>query len=233
MKKSIFTFIAFILLTGLVSGQNYFSTSNEAHGNKTPGQPGNRQGLECPPNTIYSHPVNFEVGFTSWTGAPYVVYDQLVSTPASQVQGITFFGIFEFTPGRTFLISFYQDNAGLPGTQIATYNTGFIAGTNTGQTLDAYYQIYNYSYSLPAPVTLSAGDWVSIVAIDGSDPWYWCSASGGNGCVYQEGVGTRCDYGDVAFCLVGSNNVPLSDWALYIGIGLILVFTAVRFRKLV
>jgi large repetitive protein len=30
----------------------------------------------------------------------------------------------------------------------------------------------------------------------------------------------------------GTNNVPLSNWALYIGLGLILVFTIVRFRKL-
>lgn len=40
---------------------------------------------------------------------------------------------------------------------------------------------------------------------------------------------------NVAFCLSGPNEpepVPLSNWALFIGIGLILVFTVVRFRKI-
>jgi len=233
MKKSIFTFVACLLLAGIASGQAFYSTLNEAHGIKSPGETGTREGVECPLNTFYSHPVNFNTGFTSWTGTQFAVYDQVESTPINLVSTITFFGIFDVTPGRNFQIAFYHDDAGEPGALITSYTT-FIGGTNTGQILSGYYSIFNYSYTLPTAVALTAGDWVSVVATDGTDYWYWCSGSGGDGCVFQAGVGNRCDYGDVAFCLSGGlNDVPVSNWSLYIGIGLILVFTLVRFRKLV
>ena len=178
--------------------------------------------------------MNYVNGFTSWTGAQFIVYDEVLSTLPGPVGEITFFGIFFGEPGRNFQISFYHDNAGSPGAMFTTFST-YIAGTNTGQTmLSGSYQIYSYNYILPGPVDLVAGDWVSVVA-DGSNYWYWCTASGGNGCLYQlNGEGPyNCNYGDAAFCLGGGvPPVPVTNWALYIGIGLILVFTLVRFSKM-
>ena len=232
MKKILFGFVTFILFIGITTGQTYYSTSKEASGNKSQGGNETRAGIDCPPNTLYSHIVNYQVGFTSWTGSPYVVYDKIESTPAGKIGEITFFGIFEITPGRNFQIAFYHDNAGLPGAQFATYNT-FIAGANTGQILQGFFQIYSYYYALPTRLNLVAGDWISVLATDGTDPWYWCSASGGDGCVYQTEVGIRCDYGDVAFCLGSRVVTPLSSWALLFGGILIAGAIFMRYRRII
>jgi hypothetical protein len=231
MKKAFFGFIAFILFIGMASGQTYYSTASEAIGIKSPGSNESRAGIDCPPNTLYSHIVNYQTAFTSWDGY-FTVYDEIGSTPTGQVGEITFFGVFDATPGRNFQISFYQDNAGLPGAQIATYTT-FIAGTNTGQILQGYYPIYSYYYALPTPLNLVAGDWVAVLATDGPDPWYWCTASGGNGCVDQVGYGYRCDFGDVAFCLGRGVVTPLSSWALLFGGILIAGFIFLRYRRMI
>jgi hypothetical protein len=231
MKKSIILAAACILLAVMASGQTFYRSVNEATGNKPQGTQGSREGLECPPGTLYSHTFNTLDAYTSWTGTPYTVFDQLASTPAAPINEITFFGCFYGSPGRNFQISFYQDNAGLPGTQIVSYTT-FIAGTNTG-VLWYGYELYGYSYTLPASLSLIGGNWVSVRA-DGSDYWYWMTASGGDGCLYQEnGTGFNCTEGDVAFCLGGGAVTPVSNWALFIGIGLILAFAVVRFRKMV
>lgn len=230
MKKSILLAAACILLAVMASGQTFYRSVNEATGNKPQGSQGSREGLECPPGTLYSHTFNNLDGYTSWTGSSYTVFDQLESTPAAAINEITFFGVFYGVPGRNFQISFYNDNAGLPGGPIASY-TPFIAGTFTG-VIWYDYEIYSYSYTLPAPLNLVGGNWVSVRA-DGSDYWYWLTASGGDGCLYQQnGMGFTCAEGDVAFCLSGSAVTPVSDWALFIGIGLILVFAIVRFRKM-
>ena len=188
--------------------------------------------VPCPPNTLYYHTYNYVGGFTSFTGYGFKVYDQVETTPASAISEITFYGIFDATPGRTFEITFYSDNAGLPGSSIATY-TIFLAGVNTGEITGGYYQLYSYTYTLPASISLVAGDWLSVQALDGGSSWYWTMATGGDGCVYQSSVGTRCDYGDVAFCLGGGEEVPVAPWALGIGIALIGAAVVLRYRRIV
>lgn len=49
----------------------------------------------------------------------------------------------------------------------------------------------------------------------------------------QNGYGFRCDYGDVAFCLVGGDEVPVSPWALGIAIALIGAAAILRYRRIV
>ena len=187
--------------------------------------------VPCPPNTLYYHTYTDIGGFTSYTGFGFKVHDQLEATPAAAISEVTFYGIFDATPGRTFEIAFYADNAGLPGTPIATYNT-FLAGVNTGEIVGGY-QLYSYTYTLPASVSLISGDWLSVQALDGGNAWYWVMATGGDGCVFQTIIGTRCDYGDAAFCLGGGEAVPVSPWALGIGIALIGAAVIFRYRRIV
>lgn len=168
-------------------------------------------------------------GFTSWTGSPYTVFDQVESDPASSVSQIVFYGVLDgSSPDRNFEIRFFSDNAGLPGTQFDSYSS-FITAVNTGEDFFGY-TIYSYMCSFPGTVSIQAGDWISIRA-DGNDDWYWLTASGGDGCVYQQGHAYRCEYGDVAFCLIGGPATPVSPWAIALGIALIATATILRVRR--
>jgi hypothetical protein len=149
------------------------------------------------------------------------------TTPASPVSQVTFYGIVESEPMRNFEISFFQDNAGTPGAMIASY-TSIIDGVNTGELFGGYLPIYTYTYYLPTSVSLTAGNWLSVMAMDGFSSWYWVIATGGDGCIIQTPHGTACDYGDVAFCLGVGEKVPVSPWAM--GIALALIGSAVIFR---
>lgn len=225
MKKLFLLFIT-VLTCYTMSGQQHYSTIREVVGGQGDGSGGRE--ISCPENTVYSHIYNGNSGFTSWTSSPYTVYDQMVSAPGL-IGEVVFFGASDYNlePDRNFEIKFYYDNGGLPGDQYASYAV-FLQGINTGELLIGYYNVLSYTYTLPSPINVSAGDWMSVRA-DGSEYWYWCSADGGDGCVQQEGYAFRCDYGDVAFCLVeGIPPTPLSPWAL--GIAIALIATAVIFR---
>jgi hypothetical protein len=234
MKNIFFGLIATVLFAGIATGQTFYSTISEVTGNKTRGGHETLNGISCPPNSLYAHNINYQNAFSSYTGGPFIVFDQLVSTPADLVGEITFYGVFDATPGRNFTISFYSDNGGFPDAPIASYTT-YIAGNNTGLLLLGGYPIYSYNFVFPASVNLVAGDWVSVFA-DGSDNWYWCSGSGGDGCVLQTMYGFRCDFGDAAFCLGASGGgiteVPVSNWALLIGGILIAGAIFLRYRRI-
>jgi hypothetical protein len=226
MKKS-FLLSVFVVAALSLSAQQIYPTLSEVVGNT--GAQGNRgtMTITCPENSLYSHNVNYLSGFTSWS--VYTVVDQIESDPGSAVNQITFYGLFYGSvPDRNFEIKFYYDNAGLPGTEFDSYSS-FISGLNTGELVQGL-PLYSYTYTFPASRSLDAGDWVSVKA-DGSDYWFWATASGGDGCVQQDGYTYRCDYGDVAFCLSGGAATPVSPWAIALGIALIATAAILRVRR--
>jgi hypothetical protein len=105
-------------------------------------------------------------------------------------------------------------------------------------TVDGYDVI---DITLPSQVNLSNG-WVGINANDaripaGSGYTGWLSSSlGDNDMIYSPDLTNYyTNPSNLSFCLIGGSSsvIPISNWALFIGIGLILVFAIVRFRKLV
>jgi hypothetical protein len=48
-----------------------------------------------------------------------------------------------------------------------------------------------------------------------------------------QGVINQCTFDDVTFGSINPGPVPVSNWALFIGIGLILIFAVVRFRRFI
>lgn len=92
-----------------------------------------------------------------------------------------------------------------------------------------------YTFVLPAPITLAAGDWVGIADYPdeiGNHHHYWLTSSDGDGSIYFT-EGFTYD-SDLAFCLGGGvPQTPLSNWALIIGVILIGTFVIVRFRRLI
>jgi len=227
MKRTLALMLFMVLSFALAAQTNYSSLAEKLGA----GDPGNRGTtlIACPENTNYSHPINNQTGFTSWTGSQYTVCDQVETDPVSAVAEIVFYGISEgSTPSRNFEIRIYADNAGSPGAVMNSY-ASFITAVNTGELFYSY-PVYSYTYTFPASISLQAGDWISVRA-DGDNYWYWLTGSGGDGCVYQENYAYRCDYGDVAFCLVGGPATPVSPWAIAIGIGLIATATILRMRR--
>lgn len=226
MKKFVLFFISIILVFS-VSAQKNYRTISEATG--MTGSAGNRTIL-CPDGSLYSHQVNYLNGISALAGV-FQVYDQIVTAPGAPVGQVIFYGVAYGEIDRNFTVNFYLDNAGSPGSLIASY-TSFLTGVNTGETAFGL-TIYSYTYTLPTSITINAGEFISVEAANGEN-WFWMTGSGGNGCFLQvNGMGYICDYGDMAFCLLGVPPVPITNWALYIGIGLILAFAIVRFRKLV
>ncbi len=227
MKKLIIFFIA-VGLVHSVNAQKIFKTLSDEGG--TASHSGSRTIL-CPEGSIFSHQVNYVNGISSMEGH-FQFWDQIETAPGAPISQIVFFGIANGTPNRNYTIGFYHDNGGIPGTLFASY-TDFITGVSTGEFLFDK-EAYSYTYTFPANLTINAGDWVSVVAADG-DTWYWLTGSPGDGCIYNDLVGTMCDIGDLAFCLVGGlgAKVPVAPWALGIGIALIGAAVILRYRRIV
>ncbi len=228
MKKIIACFLALGFASHLPA-QNSFYTLKDLGGNAS--QSGSRTIL-CPPGSIYSHEVNYDNGISSQE-AHFIWYDQIETSPDAPIHQIVFFGNAMDTPHRDFTIKFYHDNGGVPGAIFASYSS-FLTGVSTGEFLFDM-EAFSYTYNLPTGITFNAGDWVSVVAANTGGLWYWLTASPGDGCIFNEYMGSYCELGDVAFCLIGGPGgpeVPIASWALGIGIALIAASVILRYRRI-
>ena len=93
-----------------------------------------------------------------------------------------------------------------------------------------------YDVTFPSSVSLATG-WVSIVKVNpGSDCIFaWLNTQSGDSRFGYNQYGASINYvtsfQDLSFCLTGStSSVPLSNWALAIGLLLISGFIVVRYR---
>ena len=102
----------------------------------------------------------------------------------------------------TFQIAFYEDNAGMPGTQLSSFDVDPGFGTDTGTTFDTgagLAPVLSFSATLSAPVSLSSG-WISVYFTGDLDCWFlWGLSDAGDWSLYH--VFGGMDMGDLAFCL--------------------------------
>ncbi|MBU2651956.1 MAG: T9SS type A sorting domain-containing protein [Bacteroidetes bacterium] len=157
-------------------------------------------------------------GYTSDYGPPehYLVYDCFTGL-TELINGITFIGInAEFSSGwftcnnedpMTFEIKFYEDNAGLPGTEVASF-TAEINRIETGMNynLGDDFPAYEYRYYLPDPVDLANG-WVSVqgISVGTPDCWFlWNTSPDGCNTAYQwNGISLDNLGANMAYALLG------------------------------
>jgi hypothetical protein len=218
--KKLFVLILALGFLGFIQAQEDHSIFLQNNGPS-----GGRGILEnyCPPGTVYSHDISLIGGFTS--SDVFRVFDQVETTPAGLMDLLTFYGLdFYGYTSRVFQVEFYHDNSGAPGaayyTDVATIPAVNVNGP-----------FYSYTYNINPGISVSAGDWVSVYSE--GDYWYWAFGSGGDGCVQQTSAGYRCDFGDAAFCLGITQEIPISPWAIALGIGLIALVVVLRTRRMI
>lgn len=204
----------------------------------------NRAGeLDCPVNSIFSQPpvnvVNayFSDQSTNWSNQRMFENFYGLTSP---IGGITFWGILYnggncYSGGSdNFVVTLYQDNAGAVGSQVLSFPIA-LTPTVTGSFVSDS-PLLRYDLALPSSVTLTSG-WLMIYRENPSNTtcaFAWATTIAGDGLLGFNQSGGPINYfnDNVAFCLQGGvPDVPISNWALFIGLGMILVFTVIRFRK--
>ena len=161
------------------------------------------------------------------------------------IGGMTFWGFMwdgstdcYVTGSQDFEITFYADNSGEVGTLAKTYNVS-ITPTVTGLTFaNNGASILRYDVAFPTALALTDG-WISVVKQNpGSDPclFYHINTTNGNGhsayiLTSNPGV-INYTTNNRSFCLTDyTPPIPISSWALGIGLLLISGFVVIRFRK--
>jgi hypothetical protein len=194
----------------------------------------------CMPNSVFSQV------FPTYTGAFYCqngyeyyrVADNYMATgpfTAIRFWGADFYGC-HLEPTEMFDIFIWDNNPQSGGTLIHSFSlpgTTMPIGVSWIGT-----QFYQVDIDFGTTISQSQG-WIGITrpgpsCYQGSDFGFaWVSAGNGNSMSYN---GSWISTGsNLMFCLKGIEpvpDVPISNWALFIGIGLILVAAIVRFRRM-
>lgn len=188
--------------------------------------------LLCPEGSLYAQTPDGLDGHSYING--YYFSDNVITAPSGPVTTLTWWMLEMYAdPNLAFEIYIQSNNGGQPGAIIASDLNPVVTVTNTGE-FSYGYAVMQYTYTFSSPVNISAGDWVGIKDLpDSYHHHYWATSSNGDNYMWLGG-GYSIAY-DLAFCL-GSNGpipeTPVSNWALLIGLGLIVTFTIVRFRKI-
>jgi hypothetical protein len=233
MKKIILVVLIGVIAATTLVAQNAKSINDGKGGERA------ITDLVCPDGSVYSQTPDGVNGFSYIGGYRY--YDNVITAPVTPVYKISWW-MLEYYPvaNLTFDIGIYQNNVDQPGAEIASYTNVAYTSVNTGE-LSFGHPVYEYSFTFPSPVTIPVGVWIGIMDLpddiylpNSGHHHYWASSADGDNSHWL-GQGYS-DLSDLAFCLSGPPitppEVPVSNWALFIGIGLILVFSFMRFRKL-
>ncbi|RLD90584.1 MAG: hypothetical protein DRJ09_03770 [Bacteroidetes bacterium] len=198
--------------------------------------------LDCSGNSIFSQsPVNSNNGYYSDNGTLYNAQNlfENFSGLTEWIGGITFWGYMYdggdcYVAGsQDFEITFFQDNAGAVGTQVQTF-TVTVTPTETGSYFNGA-SILRYDVTFSSAVSLSDG-WVSVVKLNPGNndcEFAWLNTINGDDLIaYNHNGGTPVYYTEnMSFCLTGQPPVPVSNWALILGVFLIAVFMVVRYKR--
>ncbi len=178
MKKIKFL-VATLFIVAFVTGLNAQVTRSSMMNSKTQSEVAGIHGNFMPVDKAYgcgpgalisSYPDPGNNAHTSCSEANYVVY-QSFSGVGADITGLTVWGLQLWHNGSSWqtcvsnpmplTITFYQDNAGAPGTQVYTENVNLVP-VNSGETLLGY-TVWEFNYIPTTPVSLANG-WFSVQA---------------------------------------------------------------------
>jgi len=198
---------------------------------------------DCGPNSIFSQSLlDPPHAYTSDEAGNIQMEDFEGLT--TDISGMTFWGFMWdgsgdcYTSGsQDFEIKFFQDDAGSTvGALVATFNVT-LTPIVTGLFYTNGASILRYEVVFPSTVALTDG-WFSVVKQNPTSDickFYYLDTSGGDNHSAYILSGTPNDVhyspNNRAFCLSGTSSVPVSNWALVIGLLLMIGFIVFRFRK--
>jgi hypothetical protein len=229
MKKNYFYFamlISLMLSSQFLSAQDIIS-SPDFNGDVSR----STAVFDCPiPNVFCYAPENSTTGYTSDETTGFKCY-QSFSGASGSFSTVTVWGVHTSTPSgdRELLVEIYEAG-NTPGNIIST-TTATVTPVSTGELIIGF-PVYLYTISLPTTLSITEG-WVSVQATNGGTPtFYWVNTLASPSFpAYQTGPAPLNPEG-LAMSLGGETaQVPISNWAILIGIMLIGAFIVVRYRR--
>jgi hypothetical protein len=196
--------------------------------------------FQCLPNAVFSQVFpTFDDGYYADNAYyfDWVADDYSASAPFSTMR---FWGnnYSSCIPGatQTFEIKFYDGNPCSGGTLMYSFTKSATPLPNGLIPVWSSVECYQVDIDFGSTITLLNG-WVSVSRVNPGDGcvFVWLAYDDGfvgNGVSHNTDQGCYNNGTDMLFCLGGDlETVPVSNWALLIGIALIMTIAVVRFRK--
>jgi hypothetical protein len=248
MKKITFSLLLVLLMTAIVSfGQGKHITKQSAAGVKGVTYAIDAPSLLFSQMTPSTDPAIASQTFPDYGNCSLQGADDFTvpAGPSWNVSRVDVIGQYYAGPINFFDVIVYADAAGSPGAPVySATGLAFTQSTNV------------FTINLTSAAVLPAGTyWISVVANMPFIPngqYYWQVNAGplaGSNLFWRDPCNLATGFTnwtpgpvafpgftnyDLCFALYGNNfEVPVSNWALFIGIGLILVFAVVRFRRVI
>ena len=192
--------------------------------------------FECTETSVFSQiTAEYNVGFFCDAGYLFsrVSDDFTASAPFT---GMRFWGVYDVKPTETFTIGIYD---GPPYDPVSNLVHTFNVSTSPIPTpyLRNGSVIHQFDADFGTTVTQLNG-WVSVsrTTLPYNESFAWIGNNTEGNCLtfYSVDQAWYSLYGTVFFCLdTNIEPVPIPDWALFIGIGLIMIATVIHFRRLI
>ncbi len=235
MKKLAITLIAFLLGFGLLAQTTPSFIVDE---NPVPSERSNE--YVCEQDAVFSQVFpDANTGYYAeetfqWTRA---ADDYTASIPFTSMRfwGVNYLGC-PIGATQTFTIRFYERNLvdpNIPGTEVNSFT---VAATPLDIGISMFSSpVYQIDIDFGNIVTLLDG-WVSVTRLDSGDgcEFVWVA--------YDDGLGNERSYdgswingatgntGNLLFCFSSTPPIPVSNWAIILGVLLIGTFIVVRYR---
>ena len=261
MKTFITIALSLLVLTSVtVTAQSReekpFYSYHEKSGGKLPVETIDNSSREMPPGVLlYSQPFNcppWNGIMSTVNGLAIETADDFILTDATPVNFVRWWFYMEEDPTIPWLINIYNDESCLPSTLAASWN--ILVGSEYHQMVctNGVYQILEHRAALEPEFIPVPGQhyWISIRAVN-TNYDYWCCYGEINDYLNCPGVFRGGDIGsdfipinqysgwdtDFTFELYNVENtavldVPVSNWAIGLGIFLMIFVAMIRFRRL-
>ena len=179
--------------------------------------------MECPEESVYSLLPDMIVtgGPTSEQGPDITCYQYIDASAIFDAIGFWGLNMIDTTGWEEcgtedpmpFQISFYEDNAGVPGTLLYSENVT-LNRFETGELVFGLFPLYYYEATLSTAVSMTNG-WISILGLTSdNDCWFiWKGASQGEANPYLKWDGIEFSTGTypLSICL-GGTMLPPDEW---------------------
>jgi hypothetical protein len=247
MKRVLQLLMFVIFLVTISYGQQNNLGYVKVNGQVTPA---NREGeLQCAPGSLFGQPpVLPDGGFFCDANDPAQYTEVMEDYPAlsGNIAKVTFWVSFynrnygdACTPGTpvadSYQVNFYGINGETPSVPGALMQSFTLSPSFYQYVGSFYYPMYRMEFNLPSTVAGSAG-WVGLGRLTATDNcilFWWDMNSPGyqySGIQRHSGAFENTS-ANFAFCLEGSNNVPLANWPMILAATLIAIAVGARFLR--